>query len=78
MQESRRKKPSDIDRVPAYWPDNDTIRRDMLDYATEVEDYDVQVGSLLDALEASGRANNTLVIVTSDHGMPFPRVKIHV
>lgn len=71
------KKPSDIERVPAYWPDNETIRRDMLDYATEVEDYDAQVGSLLDALEASGRANNTLVIVTSDHGMPFPRVKGH-
>ena len=71
------KKPSDIDRVPAYWPDNETIRRDMLDYATEIEDYDAQVGSLLIALEASGRAKNTLVIVTSDHGMPFPRVKGH-
>ena len=71
------KKPSDIDRVPAYWPDNETIRRDMLDYATEIEDYDTQIGSLLTALEASGRAKNTLVIVTSDHGMPFPRVKGH-
>lgn len=71
------KKPSDIDRVPAYWPDNDIIRRDMLDYAIEVEAYDAQVGSLLTALEASGEATNTLVIVTSDHGMPFPRVKGH-
>ncbi len=71
------KKPSDIDRVPAYWPDNDLIRRDMLDYAIEVEAYDAQVGSLLDALEASGEAMNTLIIVTSDHGMPFPRVKGH-
>lgn len=71
------KKPSDIDRVPGYWPDNDLIRRDMLDYAIEVEAYDAQVGSLLTALEASGEAKNTLVIVTSDHGMPFPRVKGH-
>ena len=71
------KKPSDIDRVPAYWPDNDLIRRDMLDYAIEVEAYDAQVGSLLAALEASGEAKNTLIIVTSDHGMPFPRVKGH-
>ena len=71
------KKPSDIERVPAYWPDNDLIRRDMLDYAIEVEAYDAQVGSLLAALEASGEAKNTLVIVTSDHGMPFPRVKGH-
>ncbi len=71
------KKLEDIDRVPAYWPDNETIRRDMLDYATEIEDYDTQIGALLTALEASGRARNTLVIVTSDHGMPFPRVKGH-
>lgn len=71
------KKPTDIDRVPAYWPDNDLIRRDMLDYAIEVEAYDAQVGSLVAALEASGEAQNTLVIVTSDHGMPFPRVKGH-
>lgn len=71
------KNPEGIDRVPAYWPDNDVIRRDMLDYAMEVEAYDAQVGSLVAALEASGEAQNTLVIVTSDHGMPFPRVKGH-
>jgi arylsulfatase A-like enzyme len=71
------KKTSDIDRVPAYWPDHDVIRRDMLDYAIEVEAYDTQVGSLVAALEASGEINNTLIIVTSDHGMPFPRVKGH-
>ena len=71
------KKPSDVDRVPAYWPDNDLVRRDMLDYAVQLEAFDAQVGSLLSALEASGKAKNTLVIVTSDHGMPFPRVKGH-
>lgn len=71
------KKPSDIDHVPAYWPDNDLVRRDMLDYAVEVETYDAEVGSLITALEASGEAKNTLIIVTSDHGMPFPRVKGH-
>lgn len=71
------KKITDIERVPAYWPDNDVVRRDMLDYATEIEAFDAQVGSLLAALESSGEAKNTLVIVTSDHGMPFPRVKGH-
>lgn len=71
------KKPTDVDHVPAYWPDNDTVRRDMLDYAIEVELYDAQVGSLLKVLEESGEAENTLVVVTSDHGMPFPRVKGH-
>jgi arylsulfatase A-like enzyme len=71
------KKSTDVDRVPKFWPDNDTVRRDMLDYAIEIEAYDDQVGSLLDVLEKSGEAENTLVVVTSDHGMPFPRVKGH-
>lgn len=71
------KKPADIERVPAYWPDNETVRADMLDYAMEVERFDAHVGELLAALEASGTAANTLVVVTSDHGMPFPRVKGH-
>jgi arylsulfatase A-like enzyme len=71
------KKPTDIDRVPACWPDTDVVRRDMLDYATEVEAFDAEVGSLLAALDAAGEAENTVVIVTSDHGMPFPRIKGH-
>ena len=49
----------------------------MLDYAIEVEAFDTEVGSVLKTLDASGLANDTLVIVTSDHGMPFPRVKGH-
>lgn len=71
------KKTTDIAHVPAFWPDNDTVRRDMLDYATEIEEYDAQIGSLLKVLAESGELDNTLVIVTSDHGMPFPRVKGH-
>ncbi|MBL9115735.1 MAG: sulfatase [Verrucomicrobiaceae bacterium] len=71
------KKPTDIDRVPKFWPDNDVIRRDMLDYSTEIEAYDSEVGEVIKVLEASGEASRTLVIITSDHGMPFPRVKGH-
>ncbi len=71
------KSTSDIPRVPQYWPDDETVRSDMLDYATEVEAFDTEVGQHLEALDAAGLAENTLVIVTSDHGMPFPRVKGH-
>ena len=66
---------TDIDRVPAYWPDNDTVRGDMLDYAFEVEHVDKHLVRMLDELEKRGQLENTLVIVTSDHGMPFPRCK---
>lgn len=69
--------PADIDRVPACWPDTDVVRRDMLDYGVEVEAFDAEVGRLLGVLEDSGRVRDTLVIVTSDHGMPFPRIKGH-
>lgn len=69
------KKLSDIDRVPAYWPDNEVIRNDLLDYAYEIEHFDRHVGRMLEALEKSGQLENTLVVVTSDHGMPFPRCK---
>lgn len=35
---------SDVDKVPAFWPDNEVVRNDMLDYAFEVEYFDRQIG----------------------------------
>ncbi len=61
--------------VPAYYPDNETIRGDLADYAIEVEWYDKHIAQALEHLETRGLLENTLIIATSDHGMPFPRVK---
>ena len=47
----------------------------MLDYSIEVEHYDNHLGKILATLEAAGQLDNTLIVATSDHGMPFPRVK---
>ena len=47
----------------------------MLDYGFEIEHYDRQLGLMLARLEELGELDNTLVIVTSDNGMPFPRAK---
>ena len=69
------KKPSDVDRVPAFWPDNETVRTDMLDYAYEVEYFDSHLQKMLDLLEKRGELDNTIVIATADNGMPFPRIK---
>lgn len=69
------KKLSDLDRVPGYWPDEETVRHDILDYAYEIEHVDAHLVRMLDELERRGELANTIVIVTADHGMPFPRGK---
>ncbi len=65
----------EVDHVPAFWPDTDSVRTDMLDYAYEIEHFDQHLGRMLALLEARGELDNTLVVVTADNGMPFPRVK---
>ena len=64
-----------VDKIPQYYPDSDTTRNDLLDYAIEIEYMDSHVERVLKILEASGQLDNTLIVFTSDHGMPFPRVK---
>lgn len=65
----------EIERVPEVWPDDETVRHDMLDYAYEVEHMDRHLGLMLAELEKRNLMDNTIVVVTSDHGMPFPRMK---
>ena len=65
----------DIDNVYKFWPDNETVRNDMLDYAFEIEHFDNHLVKMLDELKRRGELDNTIVIVTADNGMPFPRIK---
>jgi N-sulfoglucosamine sulfohydrolase len=69
------KKLSDIQKVPDYLPDDDIVRNDILDYAFEVEHTDNHLARMIAELEKRGQLDNTLIIVTADHGMPFPRGK---
>lgn len=62
-------------KLPGYWPDNDIVKSDLLDYALEVESNDRHLGRVLETLEQANELDNTMIVVTSDHGMPFPRVK---
>jgi len=64
-----------IDKVPPFWPDNDSVRNDLLDYAFETEYFDQHLVKMLASLEKRGMLENTLIVVTADNGMPFPRVK---
>ncbi len=61
--------------VPPIFPDNDIVRGDILDYLVEVEHFDRMVGRAMATLENADLLDNTIVVVTSDHGMPFPRAK---
>ncbi len=61
--------------VPPIFPDNDIVRNDILDYLTEIETFDQQVARAIKLIEDRGELNNTIIVITSDHGMPFPRAK---
>ncbi len=69
------KKPADVDRVFEFYPDTEQIRNDFLDYGYEIEHFDSHLGKMLQILEESGELYNTIIIVTADNGMPFPRIK---
>jgi N-sulfoglucosamine sulfohydrolase len=62
-------------QVPPHLPDDPVVRNDILDYYYEVQRWDRLVGNALSILEKAGELDNTLVVVTSDNGMPFPRAK---
>ena len=67
----------DISKVHLYkhYPESDVIRKDVADYYYEVQRWDNLVGSVIKQLEENNLLENTIIIMTGDHGMPFPRGK---
>lgn len=68
------KKVEDV-RLPSYWPDDPIVKEDLMDYAYEIDYFDSHLGQMLDILREQGELDNTIIVVTSDNGCPFPRVK---
>lgn len=64
--------------VPPFLPDTPEVRSDLLDYLFAVQRYDRDTGEMLKLLEEAGRAKNTVVVMTSDNGLPFPRAKANL
>ncbi len=64
--------------VPPFLPDTPEIRSDLLDYAIEIERFDSDLGEMIALMEDAGELDHTVVIVTSDNGMAFPRAKANV
>lgn len=65
-------------RPPAILPDTPDTRADFADYQVAAERLDELMGTVLDAIDQSGLGDNTLVIVTTDHGIAFPRMKCNL
>jgi len=61
--------------VPEHLPDDPVVRNDILDYYYEVQRWDSVVWEALSILQEAGELENTMVVITSDNGMPFPRAK---
>lgn len=68
---------TDPDRVelPPYLPDTPACREALARHYDNLQQADARVGELLDQLQADGVADNTIVVLWSDHGEGLPRAK---
>ncbi len=67
----------DLEKIRLFdcFPDHEIVRSDVADYYYEVQRFDTLVASAIKILEEYGELENTIIVVTGDHGMPFPRCK---
>ncbi len=62
--------------IPRFLPDVEDVRRDFSDYLGEIQALDAMLGVMLEELESSGALDNTIIILSGDHGIPgVPRGK---
>ena len=64
--------------IPGFLPDLPAIREEIAQYYSSVSRADDVVGRVLIELEKAGFAQNTLVMLKSDHGIPVPFAKTNV
>ena len=60
---------------PAHLPDTAETRADMAAFKASARSLDQGVGAVLHGLDEPGLADDTLVVLTTDHGLPFPGAK---
>jgi len=59
----------------SFFPDTEEVRSDIADYYFEVQRFDSDVAKAVAELERIGELDKTIIVITGDHGMPFPRCK---
>ena len=65
-------------KVPPFMPPSEAVRSDICDYFVEVQRFDKEVGDIYARLREAGLLDDTLLVMTSDNGMPFPRAKSNI
>lgn len=72
--------PDDLQgKLPPFLPDVPTVREDMADYLGETAGFDMALGVLVEELKAAGELENTLIVISGDHGPPgFPHGKCNL
>lgn len=70
----------DLERIRLFecFPDDPVVRSDVADYYYEVQRFDTLVMNAIRSLEKIGQLENTIIVVTGDNGMPFPRCKANL
>lgn len=64
--------------LPACLPEVEDTRADWCDYLASVAATDKCMGVILNALAEAGHAEDTVVVLTTDHGVPFPNMKCNL
>ncbi len=64
--------------VPSFLEDLPDVRKEFAQYCNSVQRMDSTIGKVLDVLDATHESENTVVLFSSDHGMPFPFAKATV
>jgi N-sulfoglucosamine sulfohydrolase len=62
-------------KPPPNLPDTPEVRADIAAFKASARSLDQGVGMVLNELDISGMEDETLIIFTTDHGMPFPGAK---
>ncbi|HUX56468.1 MAG TPA: sulfatase [Bacteroidales bacterium] len=66
-------------KMPACYADVPEIREDFADYLGEVQAVDAGIGVVIDELKKIGEYENTLIVISGDHGAGgFPRSKTNL
>jgi arylsulfatase A-like enzyme len=57
-------------RLPCFIPDVPEVRSDFADYMGEIQALDAGIGVIVEELKAAGEFDNTILVLSGDHGMP--------